>query len=1438
MTKTLALTALGLALLGAMPPPAGTRRIAAGGAHNAMLDADATISVWGDGDSAIAAVSADGLPVFLRMVAGRRHVSFLAADGSVWTWAGRGQERLEPIAGLGGVASISAAGDHTLAWKIDGSVWRWERNEPPAPVAGLPPVLTIAAGPEKDLAVGFDGSVWAWSDRNAPRQVPGLRGVVAIASGEREGMALKGDGSVWTWPLEPPRFAESIPAQVEGLTGVVAIAEGLEHHLALRSDGGLWTWGANDKGQLGDGSTADRLEPARIPELSDVVSIAAGDRHSLAMTSDGSLWGWGDNASGQLAGGTDRTQSSTPTLLVVASGNVATPTFSPAAGTYAVASSISVTISCATSGATIRYTTDGSTPTTSSPIYTSPLSVTTTTTIKAKAWATGLNPSSVASGTFTPQPLTPTFSPAAGTYTATQSVAISSGTSGVTIRYTVDGSTPTTSSPLYSSPISITQTTTVKAIAIKTGWANSAVGTAVYTLKVATPTMSPVAGTYTATQSVALSTTTGGATIRFTTDGSTPTATSPIYSTPISVTQTITIKALGLKTGWTNSDVATAVYTLKVDLPAMSPSPGTYTSTQNVTLSTTTSGATIRYTTDGSTPTATSPAYTAPIPITQTTTLKAIGFKANWSNSDMATGTYTLQVATPTFNPGGGTYTSAQSVTISTTTSSATLRYTTDGTDPTASSPLVSGPISVSTGTTLKARGFKTGWVDSSVGTAVYGFNYGTLAAPTLSPAPGVYVTSVSVTLVGPSGATIRYTVDGTDPTPGSPIYSAAIALTQTTTVKAQASKVDWTSSPVATGTYEIKVATPTLSPGGGTYSSPQSVMVSCATSGATINYTTNGADPTPTDPTVASGSSVQVDMSLTLKAKAWKTGATASDTASAAYTINLAATPPTFNPPAGTYNTTRSVTITSDPGAVIHYTTTGADPSQSDPSVMSGQGVSVDRSLVLKAKVFDGTPNGASGRADYLVTGAIAVGGYHTVALKAEGSVWTWGYNGSGQLGDGTTTDHQAPAQVPSLTGVVAVAAGSNHTLALKSDGSLWAWGYNGVGQLGSGNTSNSSTPLQVSGLTGVKAIAAGEHSSFAIDATDHLWAWGGNTSGQLGDGSFNARSLPAQVAGIDNVQAVAFNSSHVLALRRDGTLWAWGGNGSGELGDGTTNPHYVPQPVPGLTALTAIAVSASSSFALQSSASGGVLLGWGSNDNGELGDGTTNSRSVPASILAGVSAIGAGPTRAFAALLDGSSWAWGYNGDGQLGDDSRTTQLQPVRVHFLTDVIAIGGASQTVALAADGGVWGWGYNGYGAVGDGTTTDRYVPTRVFTAVDNSWMLTDPDGDGLSNAAEYRYGTDPLDPDTNHAGIPDGAAVWTGLSATNQDMDGDGLTNAQEIAAGTNPFLADTDGDGVADGQDCFPLDSTRWQCPVPDPNDHTAPTITLLEPTGATLVP
>jgi hypothetical protein len=241
---------------------------------------------------------------------------------------------------------------------------------------------------------------------------------------------------------------------------------------------------------------------------------------------------------------------------------VATPTFSPPGGTYNAPQS--VTLSDATGGATVYYTTDGSTPTTASTPYTGgAISVTQTTTIKAMAAASGMANSSVASATYTiliPVP-SPTFSPPGGTYGAPVSVTLSDTNGSAAIYYTTDGSTPTTASTLYTGAISVTQTTTIKAMAAASGMTNSSVVSATYTLRTATPTFSPPAGTYVLPQFVSISDASPGATIYYTTDGSTPTTSSPQYNGPILVLLTTTIRAMAVVPGWSQSPVASATYT-------------------------------------------------------------------------------------------------------------------------------------------------------------------------------------------------------------------------------------------------------------------------------------------------------------------------------------------------------------------------------------------------------------------------------------------------------------------------------------------------------------------------------------------------------------------------------------------------------------------------------------------------------------------------------------------------------------------------------------------------------------------------------------------------------------------------------------------------------------------------------------------------------------
>ena len=154
-------------------------------------------------------------------------------------------------------------------------------------------------------------------------------------------------------------------------------------------------------------------------------------------------------------------------------------------------------------------------------------------------------------------------------------------------------------------------------------------------------------------------------------------------------------------------------------------------------------------------------------------------------------------------------------------------------------------------------------------------------------------------------------------------------------------------------------------------------------------------------------------------------------------------------------------------------------------------------------------------GRGTAAVMPQMAVGSDHTAALKSDGTVWTWGGNSSGQLGDGTIAGHTTPQQVPGLTGVVAISAGDSHTVVVKNDGTVWAWGDNTFGQLGNGTTIQSTTPQRVSSLTGVITIAAGGNVTLALKSDGTVWAWGRNDSGQLGDGTTEDKSSPVREAG-----------------------------------------------------------------------------------------------------------------------------------------------------------------------------------------------------------------------------------------------------------------------------------------------------------------------------------
>jgi alpha-tubulin suppressor-like RCC1 family protein len=256
-------------------------------------------------------------------------------------------------------------------------------------------------------------------------------------------------------------------------------------------------------------------------------------------------------------------------------------------------------------------------------------------------------------------------------------------------------------------------------------------------------------------------------------------------------------------------------------------------------------------------------------------------------------------------------------------------------------------------------------------------------------------------------------------------------------------------------------------------------------------------------------------------------------------------------------------------------------------------------------------TPSQVTGLTDIV---AVSAGDFHNAALSSNGTVWAWGYNIYGQVGDGTTNWRILnPAQIAGLTGVKAIAVGSFHTLALKEDGTVWAWGHNAQGQLGNGTTVDSTSPVQVIGLNDVIGIAAGYAHSTALKSDGTVWTWGYNTYGQVGDGANIDKYTPVQVSGLSSIITVDAKYHNSIALALDGSVWTWGLNANGQLGIGTYDDSNIPVKVNSLSGIVAVSEGTYHAVAL---AQNGTVWTWGSNVNGQLGDETANSRTVPISV------------------------------------------------------------------------------------------------------------------------------------------------------------------------------------------------------------------------------
>ncbi|MDR1159055.1 MAG: S-layer homology domain-containing protein [Syntrophomonadaceae bacterium] len=332
-----------------------------------------------------------------------------------------------------------------------------------------------------------------------------------------------------------------------------------------------------------------------------------------------------------------------------------------------------------------------------------------------------------------------------------------------------------------------------------------------------------------------------------------------------------------------------------------------------------------------------------------------------------------------------------------------------------------------------------------------------------------------------------------------------------------------------------------------------------------------------------------------------------------------------------------------------------------------------------------------------------VGAGAYHTAVVKADGSLWIWGHDGFGKLGNGTAGGTTSPVQI--MDDVTAVNTGFFHSGAIKTDGSLWTWGRNDLGQLGDGTTNEKASPVKV--LDNVMIVSMKANHTAAIKTDGSLWTWGWNSAGELGDGTTVDKLSPVKI--MEGVIAVSTGVSHTAALKEDGSLWVWGNNIIGTVGDGTMGDHKLT-PVKIMDGVAAVSTGTNYTAAIKMD---GSLWTWGWNGKGQLGDGTTVDRLSPVKIMDAVSATSAGAEYTAAIKTDGSLWAWGSNEYGQLGDGTTVDRLSPVKI--MDDVAAVSaGGDHTAVIKTDGFLWTWGWNIYGMLGDGTTVDKLSPVEIM----------------------------------------------------------------------------------------------------------------------------
>jgi alpha-tubulin suppressor-like RCC1 family protein len=347
-----------------------------------------------------------------------------------------------------------------------------------------------------------------------------------------------------------------------------------------------------------------------------------------------------------------------------------------------------------------------------------------------------------------------------------------------------------------------------------------------------------------------------------------------------------------------------------------------------------------------------------------------------------------------------------------------------------------------------------------------------------------------------------------------------------------------------------------------------------------------------------------------------------------------------------------------------------------------------------------------------------IAAGEYHTVAIKSDGTLWAWGNNDYGQLGDGTTTNKSVPTQIGTDTDWATIDAFYYNTFAIKTNGSLWGWGSNSNGQLGDGNHGSgvyNFLPTQVGSDTDWVKINAG--GTYAIKNNGTLWGWGYNFNGRLGTGDNLPHYTPFQIGTDTNWTDVKAGGNNTLALKSNHTLWGWGMNKRGSLAIGEPSETFI------ITTPTQTGNNTSDWQKIEVGVccdskmlkTDGSLWAMGLGSNGNLGNGDILDVNTPTQVANDIDWNTITTSNHSCAIKNnGTLWSWGANFQGQVGDGTFINRTAPIQIGIdKTWLMVKTGANHTVAISGDNTLYTWGFNNKGQLGDGTLIDKAVITQI-----------------------------------------------------------------------------------------------------------------------------